>query len=237
MMRQQSLRDAMIIRFQPWERRESFHYRPKQGLHDLRQARTCHLTPGWKKEFIRISKRLVIEGIFHQMVYSEHDTSSFGQLKTYLVATHGSQMTNFELRIYNGELTDVTGWLKNHQRGRRPHKGQIQERQHFRNVFSLINIVPMSEKSLYSGCSLTSNGTSTVVSRQTTHPVTTLSHYYAHKPQRSDQTKKLRAAQGSRYKEQAGSWPTRRRKQKPPHRTPQKMTLEIGKLIYSVTLI
>lgn len=49
-----------------------------------------------KEEFIKIAKQLLNEGIFQQMLDSQHDTSSFKQLKSYPVATNGSQMTNFQ---------------------------------------------------------------------------------------------------------------------------------------------
>ena len=61
------------------------------------------------------------QDIFQQMVDSKQDTSTFEKLKTYLIGTHGSQMTNFQhlsrawdLQRRDGEkLTDFAGQLEN----------------------------------------------------------------------------------------------------------------------------
>ena len=74
-----------------------------------------------EEEFVKAAKDLLDQGIFQQMVDFKQDTSTFEKLKTYLIGTHSSQMTNFQhlsrawdLQRRDGEkLTDFTGRLEN----------------------------------------------------------------------------------------------------------------------------
>ena len=74
------------------------------------------LIPAWKKNSSRLPKTYSTK-----MVDYKQDTSTFEKLKTYLIGTHGSQMTNFQhlsrawdLRRRDGEkLTDFAGRLEN----------------------------------------------------------------------------------------------------------------------------
>ena len=75
--------------------------------------------PSLEEEFVKAPQDLLDQGIFQQMVDSKQDT--FEKLKTYLIGTHGSQMTNFQhlsrawdLQRRDGEkLTDFAGRLEN----------------------------------------------------------------------------------------------------------------------------
>ena len=77
--------------------------------------------PRLEAEFVKAAKDLLDHSIFQQMVDSKQVLSILEQLKTYLIATHGSQRTNFQhlsrawdLQRRNGEkLTDFTGRLEN----------------------------------------------------------------------------------------------------------------------------
>ena len=70
---------------------------------------------------MKITKRLLDRGIFQQMVDSQQEISNFEQLKSYLIATHGNQMSNFQhlsrawdLQRRDGEkLTDFARRLEN----------------------------------------------------------------------------------------------------------------------------
>ena len=77
--------------------------------------------PSLEEDFVKAVQDLLNQGIFQQMVDSKQDTSTFKKLKTYLIGTHGSQMTNFrhlsrawDLQRRHGEkLTDFAGRLEN----------------------------------------------------------------------------------------------------------------------------
>jgi len=121
MMRQQSLRDSM---------RDIKGFNPGNDIHrfitDLNQAYTINVKPEladypeMEGEFLKIAKRLLDRGIFQQMLDSQHDTDTFEQLKTYLITTHGNQMSNFQhlsrawdlRRQDNERLTDFAGRLE-----------------------------------------------------------------------------------------------------------------------------
>ena len=64
--------------------------------------------PSLEEEFVKAAQDLLDQGIFQQMVDSKQDTSTFEKLKTYLIGTHGSQMTNFQHLSrawdYNGRM-------------------------------------------------------------------------------------------------------------------------------------
>lgn len=124
------------------------HVKPEIGTH-----------PSIEKEFVRICKQLLNEGIFQQMTDSQHDTSTFEQLKAYLITTHGSQMTNFQhlsrawdLQRRDGErLTDFAGRLENTIREAAVHIKAKFKSDHSREipadtVFSLMGAMLMSEK-------------------------------------------------------------------------------------------
>ena len=51
--------------------------------------------PSLEEEFVMAAQDLLDQGIFQQMVDSKQYTSTFEKLKTYLIGTHGIQMTNF----------------------------------------------------------------------------------------------------------------------------------------------
>ena len=77
--------------------------------------------PNLEGEFVKAAQDLLDQGIFQQMVDSKQNTSTFEKLKTYLIGTHSSQMTNFQhlsrawdLQWRDGEkLTDFDGRLEN----------------------------------------------------------------------------------------------------------------------------
>lgn len=122
LMRQQSLRDATksIRAFEPGNDVNRF-------ITDLSKAYTIHVKPElseypeMEKEFVKLAKQLLNEGIFQQMEDSKQSTATFEELKTYLVSTHGNQMTNFQhlsrawdLQRCEGEkFTDFAGRLEN----------------------------------------------------------------------------------------------------------------------------
>ena len=121
MMRQQSLRDAM---------RDIRSFNPGNNIHrfisDLNQAYTINVKPEltnypeMEEEFLKIAKRLLGWGIFQQMEDTHQDMSTFERLKSYLIATHGNLMSNFQhlsrawdLQRRDGErLTDFAGRLE-----------------------------------------------------------------------------------------------------------------------------
>ena len=121
MIGQQSLRDSMrdIKSFNPDN--DVYHF-----ITDLTQTYIINVKPGLAKfpemedEFMKIAK-LLDRGIFQQMVDSQQDISNFEQLKSYLIATHGNQMSNFQhlsrawdLQKRDGmKLTDFAGRLEN----------------------------------------------------------------------------------------------------------------------------
>ena len=96
LLRQQSLRDAIksIRTFEPGSDVNRF-------ITDLNKAYTIHVKPelreypAMEKEFVKLAKQLLNEGIFQQMEDSRQPTSTFEELKAYLISTH-SQMTNFQ---------------------------------------------------------------------------------------------------------------------------------------------
>ena len=122
LLRLQSLRDATksIRTFEPGSDVNRF-------ITDLNKAYTIHVKPelreypAMEKEFVKLAKQLLNEGIFQQMEDSRQPTSTFEELKAYLISTHGSQMTNFQylsrawdLQRHEGEkLTDFAGRLEN----------------------------------------------------------------------------------------------------------------------------
>ena len=122
LMRQQSLRDVMRLKknFNPGNDVNQF-------ITSINKAYTIHVMPelanypSLETEFVKAAKDLLDHGIFQQMADSGQDTSTFEQLKAYLIATHGSQMTNFQhlsrawdLQRRDGEkLTDFAGRLEN----------------------------------------------------------------------------------------------------------------------------
>ena len=97
LLRQQSLRDATksIRTFELGSDVNRF-------ITDLNKAYTIHVKPelreypAMEKEFIKLAKQLLNEGIFQQMEDSRQPTSTFEELKAYLISTHRSQMTNFQ---------------------------------------------------------------------------------------------------------------------------------------------
>ena len=121
-MRQQSLRDAMK------QKKKKFHpgIDVNQFITALNKAYMIHVIPelttypSLEEEFVKAAQDLLDQGIFQQMVDSK-DTPTFEKLKTYLIGTHGSQMTNFQhlsqawdLQRHDGEnLTDFAGRHEN----------------------------------------------------------------------------------------------------------------------------
>ena len=93
------------------------------------------------------------------MVDSKQDTSTFEKLKTYLIGTHGSQMTNFQplsrawdLQRRNGEkLTDFADRLENTIREAAVHIKSKYKKDNkvdltVDTVFSIMGAMLMSEK-------------------------------------------------------------------------------------------
>ena len=113
-----------------------------------------------EKEFVKLAKQLLNEGIFQQMEDSRQPTSTFKELKAYLIFTHGSQMTNFQylsrawdLQRHEGEkLTDFAGRLENTIREATVHitakfKSDRQNAEMTaETAFSLMGAMLMSEK-------------------------------------------------------------------------------------------
>lgn len=68
---------------------------------DFNKAYTIHIQPEQlmypklEDEFLKNSKQLFNEDITQQMQDSSHATSLFKKLKSYLLSTHGKQMSNF----------------------------------------------------------------------------------------------------------------------------------------------
>ena len=107
------------------------NFNPGNDIHhfftDLNQAYIINVKPDLAKypemedEFIKIAKRLLDWGIFQQMVDSHQEISNFEKLKSYLIATHGNQMSNFQhlsrawdlQRRDSEKLTDFAGRLEN----------------------------------------------------------------------------------------------------------------------------
>ena len=95
-MQQQSLRDAMKQKnpFYPGNDVNQF-------ITALNKVYMIHIIPklasypNLEEEFAKAAQDLLDQGIFQQMVDSKQDLSTFEKLKTYLIGTHGSQMTNF----------------------------------------------------------------------------------------------------------------------------------------------
>ena len=121
LLKQQSLRDSMrgIRSFQLGADVNKF-------ITDLNKASAIHVRPERKaypklvEEFLKVAKQLLNEGIFQQIEDSSHDTSTFEQLKAYLLSAHGTHMSNFQhlslawdLQRKKGErLTDFAGRLE-----------------------------------------------------------------------------------------------------------------------------
>ena len=161
LLRQQSLRDATksIRTFEPGSDVNRF-------ITDLNKAYTIHVKPelreypAMEKEFVKLAKQLLNEGIFQQMEDSRQPTSTFEELKAYLISTHGSQMTNFQylsrawdLQRHEGEkLTDFAGRLENTIREATVHitakfKSDRQNSEMTaETAFSLMGAMLMSEK-------------------------------------------------------------------------------------------
>ena len=161
LLRQQSLRDATksIRTFEPGSDVNRF-------ITDLNKAYTIHVKPelreypAMEKEFVKLAKQLLNEGIFQQMEDSRQPTSTFEELKAYLISTHGSQMTNFQylsrawdLQRHEGEkLTDFAGRLENTIREATVHitakfKSDRQNAEMTaETAFSLMGAMLMSEK-------------------------------------------------------------------------------------------
>ena len=113
-----------------------------------------------EKEFVKLAKQLLNEGIFQQMEDSRQPTSTFEELKAYLISIHGSQMTNFQyisrawdLQRHEGEkLTDFAGRLENTIREATVHitakfKSDRQNAEMTaETAFSLMGAMLMSEK-------------------------------------------------------------------------------------------
>ena len=160
LMRLQSLRDAM---------RDIKSLNPGNDVHrfitDLNQAYTINVKPDLAKypdmedEFMKIAKRLLDRGIFQQMEDSQQIISGFEQLKSYLMETHGNQMSNFQhlsrawdLQRGNGErLTDFAGRLENTMREATVHIRNKFKKDNTKeltvdSVVSLVGAMLMSEK-------------------------------------------------------------------------------------------
>ena len=121
MIRQQSLRDAMrdIRSF-------NLGHNVHRFISDLNQAYTINVKPKltnypeMEEDFLKITKRLLDRGIFQHMEDTHQDTSTFERLKSYLIATHGNQMSNFQhlsrawdlQRRDGARLTDFAGRLE-----------------------------------------------------------------------------------------------------------------------------
>merc|ERR1712226_1162965 len=75
--------------------------------------------PKLEDEFVRATKRLLINTMFSQMNKSSEDTSTWESLKKYLITNHGSKITMFQhlTRLWNLEpkaeekLTDFAAKL------------------------------------------------------------------------------------------------------------------------------
>ena len=161
LLRQQSLRDATksIWTFEPGSDVNRF-------ITDLNKAHTIHVKPelreypAMEKEFVKLAKQLLNEGIFQLMEDSRQPTSLFEELKAFLISTHGGQMTNFQylsrawdLQRYEGEkLTDFAGRLVNTIREATVHitakfKSDRQNAEiTAETAFSLMGAMLMSEK-------------------------------------------------------------------------------------------
>ena len=160
MMHQQSLRDAM---------RDIRTFNPGNNVHrfisDLNQAYTINVKPEltnypeMEEEFLKIAKRLFDRGVFQQMEDTHQDASTFERLKSYLIATHGNQMSNFQhlsrawdLQRRDGErLTDFAGRLESTIREAAIHIKNKYNKDNATGmtvdtVFSLVGAMLMSEK-------------------------------------------------------------------------------------------
>ena len=92
-----SLQDAMrnIRTFNPGNNVHRF-------ISDINQAYTINVKPEltnypeMEEEFRKITKRLLDQGIFQQMEDTYQDMSTFKRLKSYPIATHGNQISNFQ---------------------------------------------------------------------------------------------------------------------------------------------
>ena len=115
--------------------------------------------PRLEEEFIKAAQDLLDQCIFQQMVDSKQDTSTFEKLKTYLIGTHGSQMTNFQhlsrawdLQRRDGEkLTDFAGRFENTLREAAVHIKSKYKKDHKADltvdmIFSTMGAMLMSEK-------------------------------------------------------------------------------------------
>ena len=180
-MRQQSLRDVMRLKrtFSPGNDVNQF-------ITILNKAYTIHVMPelatypSLEGEFVKAAKDLLDQGIFQQMVDSKQDTSSFEQLKTYLIATHGSQMTNFQhlsrawdLQRRDGEkLTDFAGRLENTIR---------EAAVHIKNKYKTDNTTELAVDTLFSimGAMLMSEKVKTWNSNIYPHLVKTMDNHYS----------------------------------------------------------
>ena len=105
-MQQQSLQDTM--------KKKTFY--PGNDVNQfviaLNKAYMIHIIPELAtypslEEFIKAAQDLLDQGIFQQMVDSKQDTSTFKKLKTYLIGTHSSQMTNFQ---HLSQAWDLQRW-------------------------------------------------------------------------------------------------------------------------------
>ena len=157
LLRQQSLQDAT---------KSIRTFEPGRFITDLNKAYTIHVKPelreypAMEKEFVKLAKQLLNEGIFQQMEDSRQPTSTFEELKAYLISTHGSQMTNFQylsrawdLQRHEGEkLTDFAGRFENTIREATVHitakfKSDRQNAEMTaETAFSLMGAMLMSEK-------------------------------------------------------------------------------------------
>ena len=161
MMRQQSLREAM---------RDAATFGPGTDINrfitNINKIFAIYVKPelsdhpGLEKEFTKLTKQRIEQGIFQQMEDSRQDTSTFEQLKTYLIATHGNQMSTFQrlskawdLQRRDGErITDFAGRLET-----TIHEAATHIKESFKasndqaeitvdGVFSLMGAMLMSEK-------------------------------------------------------------------------------------------
>ena len=121
MMRQQSLRDAMrdVPTFEPGTDVNRF-------ITNINKIYAIHVRPdisnypGLEGEFVRLAQQKLDPAIIQQMQDSKQNIATFDNLKTYLMAYHGSQMSTFQhlsrawdLQRRDGErLTDFAGRLE-----------------------------------------------------------------------------------------------------------------------------
>merc|ERR1711911_496272 len=99
--------------------------------------------PKLEDEFVRATKRLLINTMFSQMDKSTEDTSTWESLKKYLITNHGSKITMFQhlTRLWNLEpkseekLTDFAAKLEDQVHTASTHIKQLFTKKHNADIF------------------------------------------------------------------------------------------------------